>query len=553
MKLENYSKDIQDRITAVRSLISSQDRNAFFTETKNFFDYVSDYNDNDLKGYSAYLHAESAVYVNDDGSEFRKYIMLALKYLREANDHYFLAKSYNLLGISSLYDGNTILGLEYFYEALDCAEPLDDKYLTGILKSNISSVYFDVKQFRESLRLNIEAVELMQSNKSDPRYSINVRTIYCSIGFSYLNLEVPDVKRAEEAIKRVEELFDEKEDTIDYFLYLSLKTRILNFDNARFDERDRVIRKMISLIPRLEDISEIISEFSEFLSFLTDEHLDQYSSDFAAVLEKEFNTTRSYSGKIAILDALIKYYDEIGDIEKKEKACIEAYRCSKLLDSKKNDEIKTFLDIRESVEKLKKEQQKITAEKKVLEKNAWYDALTDLPNRYKLNEELDAAFEKAFRSKENLGVEILDIDYFKQYNDTFGHLAGDGVLKSVASCLLDVAGENSAIHVARYGGDEFVIIYEGFSDAEVMDYSNEIRARVNSLKISNPGALHENKFISVSQGIRNSVPKEKNKVWDYFYAADNALYKVKKSLKGEIALMHNVKISDTSLDDVTQF
>lgn len=553
MKLENYSKDIQDRIAEVRSLISSQDGTALFRESKAFFDYVSDYNDNDLKGYAAYVHAESAVYVNDDGSEFREYIMLALRYLREADDKYYLAKSYNLLGISSLYDGNTILGLECFYEALDCAEPLHDKYLTGILKSNVSSVYYDVKQFQESLKLNIEAVELMQSDAQDPRYRINVRSIYCSMGFTYLKLEVPDVKKAEEAIKHVEELLDENTDSIDYFLYLSLKTRILNFDANRFDERDKVIREMISLIGKLVDISEIIQEFSEFLSFLTEEHLDKYVGDFAAALEKEFNETRSYSGKIEILDALINYYSEIGDIEKKERASIEAYSTTKLLDSKKKDEIKTFLDIRERVEKLKKEQRKITAENKMLEKNAWYDALTDLPNRYRLNEIMDEAFEKAFNSKENLGVEILDIDYFKQYNDTFGHLAGDDVLKSVAACLMEVAGESSAIHVARYGGDEFVIIYEGFSDAEVMEYSNEIRARVNRLKISNPGALNDNKFISVSQGIRNSVPHDKNKVWDYFYAADNALYQVKKSVKGEIALMHNVKISDTSLDDVTQF
>jgi len=95
----------------------------------------------------------------------------------------------------------------------------------------------------------------------------------------------------------------------------------------------------------------------------------------------------------------------------------------------------------------------------LLQHNAQYDALTDLPNRELLKDRLGTAITRARRDGEQLGLLYLDLDNFKQVNDTLGHAAGDLLLQAVASRLIRSVRESDT--VARIGGDEFVVLLEG--------------------------------------------------------------------------------------------
>lgn len=90
------------------------------------------------------------------------------------------------------------------------------------------------------------------------------------------------------------------------------------------------------------------------------------------------------------------------------------------------------------------------------------DALTRLANRFRLNDYLDQVFEKALSEQTPLAMEILDIDYFKQYNDNYGHQAGDECIKRIAKQLELM--QNDMIFCARYGGDEFIILYQNMTE-----------------------------------------------------------------------------------------
>jgi diguanylate cyclase (GGDEF)-like protein len=175
-------------------------------------------------------------------------------------------------------------------------------------------------------------------------------------------------------------------------------------------------------------------------------------------------------------------------------------------------------------------------ENKLLQEKSERDPLTKLPNREKINEYTEVAFENAYHNGTNLGVEIFDIDFFKQYNDTYGHQAGDKCLKKIAQLLHSLMEQG--IFCARYGGDEFIIIYENKSDDEIKAIAEQLRQRVMELNIT-----HTNSTISpvvtISQGIRNSVPKDGNKIWDYFYIADMSMYHVKRTTKNDVLLLHN--------------
>lgn len=88
------------------------------------------------------------------------------------------------------------------------------------------------------------------------------------------------------------------------------------------------------------------------------------------------------------------------------------------------------------------------------------DAMTGLANRYRLTDHFDKALEKCRNQKKLLSVEILDVDCFKEYNDNYGHQAGDECIQAIAS-LLKKMEEDEPVFCARYGGDEFIIIYSG--------------------------------------------------------------------------------------------
>ena len=144
-------------------------------------------------------------------------------------------------------------------------------------------------------------------------------------------------------------------------------------------------------------------------------------------------------------------------------------------------------------------------------------------------------FSDASAKNEHLAVVIIDIDFFKQYNDTYGHQKGDLAIKAVADVLKSVSSDN--IIPSRYGGDEFIILIKDMTDDAVIDVCNNIRKSVEELNIEHAGSAISDR-LSVSIGARNSVPHKANKSWDYLYAADMALYDVKEFKKGGLQLVH---------------
>ena len=108
-----------------------------------------------------------------------------------------------------------------------------------------------------------------------------------------------------------------------------------------------------------------------------------------------------------------------------------------------------------------------------LESLAMHDELTGLANRTFLHEYLTSSFEHAYEEHELMGVELMDIDFFKEYNDHYGHLAGDQCLKAIAGVLRkqQVPGK---IFCARYGGDEFMILYTGMTVEKIRRVAGSI-------------------------------------------------------------------------------
>ncbi|MGJ0342149.1 cache domain-containing protein [Aliarcobacter cryaerophilus] len=181
----------------------------------------------------------------------------------------------------------------------------------------------------------------------------------------------------------------------------------------------------------------------------------------------------------------------------------------------KNSEIIGFTSIKSNI-----------TNKKHIEELSITDELTKIYNRRFFNIKIEEEINRAKRDKKELCLIILDIDFFKQYNDTYGHQEGDIVIKSVANVLKNRT--NRADDFAfRVGGEEFVIITHIEKD-KVFDYANSIKDDIENLKIEHRGnkAL---KYVTISLGVVCKNAIEINSSEELYKEADDNLYEAKRS------------------------
>jgi diguanylate cyclase (GGDEF)-like protein len=164
----------------------------------------------------------------------------------------------------------------------------------------------------------------------------------------------------------------------------------------------------------------------------------------------------------------------------------------------------------------------------VLEGEAHTDILTGLPNRRRFDEEFARAFGSAIRRSSPMGVALIDIDRFKNYNDSFGHQAGDQALSSIAQSIAESV-ERSGDFAARYGGEEFVVILEDTTLAGAAGVGERIRNAVLDTAIRAPGGG----ILSVSVGVAARLPGSTGEA--LLRQADAALYDAKNAGRNRVS------------------
>lgn len=169
------------------------------------------------------------------------------------------------------------------------------------------------------------------------------------------------------------------------------------------------------------------------------------------------------------------------------------------------------------------------------------DGLTGVPNRLQLDTSLNRAWYAAIRGQHPLSLLMIDIDYFKRFNDTFGHVAGDECLKRVAQTIKNALHRDSDA-MGRYGGEEFVVVLP-FTDLQgAMLIGRDILVQIEDLDIDNPRAKTTKK-VTVSIGVATLDPTQEidytsAQPEDLIKRADKTLYRAKKQGRNRIVAEH---------------
>ncbi len=189
----------------------------------------------------------------------------------------------------------------------------------------------------------------------------------------------------------------------------------------------------------------------------------------------------------------------------------------------------------EAFKALKESQRRLAAANLELQKISSLDGLTGVPNRRRFDEVLRQEWHRAMRHCSSLSLIMMDIDYFKNFNDTYGHQSGDECLKKVALSLDNTISRETDL-VARYGGEEFVVILPETGMKGAQAVAEIIRSRVEELNI-----VHEasgvSKHVTISLGVACTVPERELNIEDLILAADKALYKAKEKGRNQVRTM----------------
>ncbi|TGE31779.1 diguanylate cyclase [Desulfosporosinus sp. Sb-LF] len=185
----------------------------------------------------------------------------------------------------------------------------------------------------------------------------------------------------------------------------------------------------------------------------------------------------------------------------------------------------------------------LQAANEMLQNLSYLDGLTGIANRRHFDQGLLQESRRAKREGSPLSLIMLDIDYFKAFNDTYGHLQGDDCLKTVASTLKQTL-KRPGDFPARYGGEEFAVVLPNTNDVGAAIIAEELRASIERAGIPHINSPSED-HVTVSLGVVTRFPGQADTPDDLILAADRALYSSKHEGRNRVSVERLPKIDET--------
>ncbi|CAN7748249.1 sensor domain-containing diguanylate cyclase [Pseudorhodoferax sp. LjRoot39] len=195
-------------------------------------------------------------------------------------------------------------------------------------------------------------------------------------------------------------------------------------------------------------------------------------------------------------------------------------------------EVEALVGFMFDITERKKTEEKLLALQKELEALSFKDGLTNIANRRQFDASLELEWESARSNGLSLSVLLLDIDFFKQYNDLYGHIQGDGCIVDIARTL-SLAVDSPRDLVARFGGEEFVILLPQTGLPVALKVAERCQRLIRKQAIAHAQSPH-GQCVTVSIGVGAVAPGAHSRPSDFIEAVDRQLYAAKKNGRNRI-------------------
>ena len=467
--------------------------------------------------YGYVWRADYFCYVESDLKAVSRELYYAQIYIDEENPSELLEKYYTLKRVlyEQTYDIQS--AFQYSLKALEVAELLDIRFRIGANYGNLATYYLNYGCYDDALLYSEQAMEVFRAlPEKQPRI---MRVLLCNLIKIYLKLGRTD--RVLQMLKELQALPLEKKDLqiyVDYgyMIYYSA----MGDAEGSLSYLDAIFRHGLMELSNRTYIIEILTDGLDSMISLNNK---EKSKELIQLLE-------SYM-KEEEIEPLLKLCGQKILYARKFKTAKECSSCYKeyyqrytkaqaLVRQLKNEGLRTGLELNDACTQYDQSRKELDE----LYNMVNYDELTKVYNRHYFNIRLEEMLNSAEYS--NLGYAIIDVDYFKEYNDYYGHAAGDEVLRQVAASLKDETGDDML--VARYGGDEFVCLSSGFECEKITAYVQRAAAALREKNIEHiKSRCSQQVTLSIGYGCRRV--SNKVEVLAFFDKVDHALYNAKSS------------------------
>ncbi len=533
MDVGGYNREVQLLIGEIQKN-RGKDPSAVLKASDKLLAYGKGMKDDALIGY-AYFSKGETYYLLNDASNFYSQMLSCMGPMEHVKEWGYVAIANNMLGIVSLNRGNAPFALDYFIKAITICQDYCLPDIEWMIHMNLGSLYLNIEEFQKAISHTEIAYRYLLEHRNMEGYIENITAIMLGMGRAYLKLDREEKYLEIERKLRFDCLpyLQDMEKIVIYCFFARVHQAI-----GENEARDYWIDMVNSNTSTSMPILDVFDDFYDYLSMLLS--TEKYDDFFKAytVLDDLTKHTSIKNLERKLLTLKIRYYRRVGQIEEYKIASVLYFELSEYMERENRLMVSNMIVMRNSYMELTQINRKVEEENTFLQKRSETDPLTGMYNRLKLNEYSEEAFEKALINRSSIAVEILDIDFFKQYNDNYGHQAGDDCIKFIAARLMELAKEDG-IFTARYGGDEFVIIYEGLPREVVEEKAHRLRKEIYDANWEHRFSLSDNR-VTISQGICYGTPVRDASLFAYLQGADKMLYEVKQQSR------NNIKICDAS-------
>lgn len=482
--------------------------------------YADETHSNYLKGYSMFFRGYG-YYTMSKLEESMTALTCALNELAGTDDWFMTARTYNSMGNIADFQGDLSLAIDCYCKGLSISKEHGLDVLIFSISSNLSNIHIALGQLDHAVDMLLFCEKRMEEGLSVTPHSklvilANITTCFTRLG------RLTEARKYLEMLRR--DFGDHPADT-DRVILCILSAELYH-KLGDIGRRDAAITELdeMDLQPNL--VFDALNELCRHARLLLE--LEKFD-EFLTLINQIESQADSPNVEKIVLDLRLQYYRKIGDQKAMEESAVKFYEVSELREHMRNKIIAHNIVARMYLDEESARRREIEMTNLLLKQKSERDALTGMNNRYKLNELSELAFHRAYVSGTPLTVEILDIDCYKEFNDNYGHQAGDDCLVRLAEVIRSME-KYPNVYTARYGGDEFVVLYEGYARSDVERMARLLQNKVHALNIEHKYSKVSDR-VTISQGLFHRIPSGGNKPWDFLYCADMALYGVKKRSK----------------------
>ena len=491
-------------------------------------------------GQGNYVIANSMFY-SGKREDMLKHAMAALTYFQSLGNYSMMVKCHNLLGITYAAREEHDIALQSYQEALKIKKEHHVRLTKGLLENNIADEYACLGDLKTAIKI-FEKILARQCRIKKPVLSLSAVVAY-NLADAYSRLG--DQEKAFQCIDKCGEFVAMMHEEYEEFTYHGLRARI-HYEAGDIEKGNEYSDKITQYMKENDNVVIESLNCIEKIALLQIECGEYDRADFYGDYLWDYaQNTRFSRDIIRACRVQAKYFDKIGNIEKS----IYYYR---LIDKEYN---RLEIEERQTKLKLALEREHAMAKMEELRRNMERqtllnskDPLTGLLNRGAFTTILDSYIEKAKDMRMYLGGIFIDVDYFKEYNDTYGHIKGDECLIKLAKVCLDEEKKCDHVHFARYGGDEFFGMLLGYDEKEVERIACSIASRVREMNVAhvaNPLCSR----VTISMGIMSAKLDESVSLIEVVNKLDRALY---ESKKGGRNCIHKLIFEKANLNDVIE-